>query len=94
MFYRSTKSRGDNYKYFFNQLVGMVVQHDILRILYLDQTKSLMMEFILYYNFNNDIYKQYNLYEIKDVYSGTIIWGKRRKASIDFNKTFTNITTI
>jgi hypothetical protein len=50
-----------------------MVQHDIETIAYSlfgNQTKSLDDGIYTIYNFNNDIYKQYNLYEIKDVYSG------------------------
>jgi hypothetical protein len=74
-----------------------VVQHDIETIAYSlfgNQTKSLDDGIYTIYNFNNDIYKQYNLYEIKDVYSGTPLFEVREERSIDFNKTFTNITTI
>jgi hypothetical protein len=74
-----------------------MVQHDIETIAYSlfgNQTKSLDDGIYTIYNFNNDIYKQYNLYEIKDVYSGTLFEVREERASIDFNKTFTNITTI
>jgi hypothetical protein len=60
-----------------------------------NQTKSLDDGIYTIYNFNNDIYKQYNLYEIKDVYTGTPLFEVREERSgIDFTKTFNKITTI
>ena len=47
------------------------------------------------YNFNNDIYKQFNLYEIKDQFSGKPLFEVREeRTSIDFDKTFNKVTTI
>lgn len=85
---------------FFNPIMLEVemVQHDVETLafaLFGNQTKSLDDGIYTIYNFNNDIYKQYNLYEIKDVYSGNPLFEVREeRASIDFNKTFTKITTI
>ncbi len=85
---------------FFNPIMIEVemVEHDVETLafsLFGNQTKSLDDGIYTIYNFNNDIYKQYNLYEIKDVYTGNPLFEvKEERASIDFNKTFTKITTI
>jgi hypothetical protein len=75
-----------------------MVEHDIETIafaLFGNQSKSLDDGIYTIYNFNNDIYKQYNLYEIKDKFTGKPLFEVREeRASIDFNKTFNNITTI
>jgi len=75
-----------------------MVQHDIETLamaLLGNQTKSLEDGIYTIYNFNNDIYKQYNLYEIKDRFTGQPLFEVREeRASIDFSKTFASITTI
>ena len=85
---------------FFNPLMIEVemVQHDVETLAFAmfgNQTKSLDDGIYTIYNFNNDIYKQYNLYEIKDVYTGTPLFEVREeRKSIDFAKTFNTITKI
>lgn len=85
---------------FFNPIMIEVemVQHDVETLafaLFGNQTKSLEDGIYTIYNFNNDIYKQYNLYEIKDKFTGKPLFEIREeRASIDFSKTFTAITTI
>jgi hypothetical protein len=85
---------------FFNPIMLEVemVQHDIETLafaLFGNQTKSLEDGIYTIYNFNNDIYKQYDLYEIKDKFSGKPLFEVReQRTSIDFTKTFTSITTI
>jgi hypothetical protein len=85
---------------FFNPLMIEVemVQHDVETLafaLFGNQTKSLEDGIYTIYNFNNDIYKQYDLYEIKDKFTGKPLFEIREeRVSIDFTKTFTNITTI
>jgi len=85
---------------FFNPIMLEVemVQHDVETLafaLFGNQTKSLEDGIYTIYNFNNDIYKQYNLYEIKDKYTDKPLFEVREeKTGIDFTKTFTNITTI
>ena len=85
---------------FFNPIMIEVemVQHDIETLafgLFGNQTKSLEDGIYTIYNFNNDIYRQYNLYEIKDKFTGEPLFEVREeRTSIDFNKAFTNITTI
>jgi hypothetical protein len=85
---------------YFNPIMIEVemVQHDVETLafaLFGNQTKSLDDGIYTIYNFNNDIYKQYNLYEIKDKFTGKPLFEViEERASIDFNKTFNNITTI
>lgn len=85
---------------FFNPIMIEVemVQHDIETLafaLFGNQTKSLEDGIYTVYNFNNDIYKQYDLYEIKDKFTGKPLFEVReQRTSIDFTKTFTSITTV
>ena len=85
---------------FFNPLMVEIemVQHDVETLAFAmfgNQTKSLDDGIYTIYNFNNDIYKQYNLYEIKDVYTGTPLFEVREeRSSVDFSKAFNTITTI
>lgn len=85
---------------FFNPIMIEVemVQHDVETIafaLFGNQTKSLEDGIYTIYNFNNQIYKQYNLYEIKDKFTGKPLFEVREeRASIDFSKAFNNIATI
>jgi hypothetical protein len=85
---------------FFNPIMLEIemVQHDIETLAFAmfgNQTKSLEDGIYTIYNFNNDIYKQYDLYEIKDRFSGKPLFEVRQeRTAIDFNKTFTNITTL
>jgi len=85
---------------FFNPLMIEVemVQHDIETLAFAmfgNQTKSLDDGIYTIYNFNNDIYKQYNLYEIKDVYTGTPLFEVREALkSVDFTKEFNKVTKI
>lgn len=85
---------------FFNPIMIEVemVQHDIETLafaLFGNQSKSLEDGIYTIYNFNNDIYKQYNLFEIKNQFTGKPLFEVREeKTSIDFNKKFTTITTV
>jgi hypothetical protein len=85
---------------FFNPIMLEVemVQHDVETLAFAmfgNQTKSLDDGIYTIYNFNNDIYKQYNLFEIKDTFTGNPLFEVREeRTSIDFAKTFNNITTI
>lgn len=85
---------------FFNPVMIEVemVQHDVETLAYAlfgNQSKSLEDGIYTIYNFNNDIYKQYNLFEIKDKFSGQPLFEIREeRTSIDFTKSFTNVTTI
>jgi hypothetical protein len=85
---------------FFNPIMIEVemVQHDIETLafaLFGNQSKSLDDGIYTIYNFSNDIYKQYNLYEIKDKFTGDPLFEIREeRTNIDFTKTFANVTTI
>jgi hypothetical protein len=84
---------------FFNpvMLEVEVVDHDIETIaigLFGNQSKGLEDGVYTLYNFNNDIYKQYTLYEIKDRFTGKPLYEiKEEKTNIDFTKTFNNVTS-
>lgn len=75
-----------------------MVEHDVETLAYAlfgNQTKSLDDGIYTIYNFNNDIYKQFNLYEIKDKFTGKPLFEVREeKTGIDFTKTFNNVTNI
>jgi len=75
-----------------------MVEHDIETLAYAllgNQTKSLDDGIYTIYNFNNDIYKQFNLYEIKDRFTGKPLFEVREeRTGIDFTKTFNNVTNI
>ncbi len=63
--------------------------------LYGNQSKSIDDGIFTIYNFNNQIYKQYDLYEIKDAYTGLPLFEIRdQRTNIDFTKNFTTITTV
>lgn len=85
---------------FFNPIMLEVemVEHDIETLafgIFGNQTKSLEDGIYTIYNFNNDIYKQYNLYEIKDKFTGKPLFEVREvRDSIDFTKNFVDITTV
>lgn len=75
-----------------------MVDHDIETLAYGifgPQTKSLEDGIYTVYNFDNQIYKQYNMFEIKEEFEGTPLFEvKEPRLTIDFNKTFENITNI
>ena len=75
-----------------------MVDHDVETLAYAmfgNQSKSLEDGIYTIYNFDNNIYAQYNLYEIKDVYTGTPLFEIREaRTTIDFTKDFTTITTV
>jgi hypothetical protein len=85
---------------FFNPIMVEVemVEYDtetIAYALYGNQTKSLDDGIYTIYNFSNQIYKQYNLYEIKDKFSGKPLFEVRElRNNVDFTKNFTAITTV
>ncbi len=85
---------------FFNPIMVEVemVEYDtetIAYALYGNQTKSLDDGIYTIYNFSNQIYKQYNLYEIKDKFSGKPLFEVRElRNDVDFTKNFTAITTV
>ena len=60
--------------------------------LYSNQTKSLEDGIYTIYNYGDEIYKQYNLFEIKDEFTGKPLYEVREKRSvIDPTKDFNNI---
>ena len=83
---------------FFNPVMLEVemVEHDhetIAYSLYSNQSKSLDDGIYTIYNFDNQIYRQYNLYEVKDKLSGKPLYEIRsEKDNIDFTKDFDDIT--
>jgi hypothetical protein len=85
---------------FFNPMMLEIemVQHDIETLAFAmfgNQSKSLEDGIYTIYNFNNDIYKQYDLYEIKDRFNDKPLFEIReQRTAIDFNKTFTTVTTV
>jgi len=85
---------------FFNPIMIEVemVDYDVETLAYAlfgNQTKSLEDGIYTIYNFNNQIYKQYDLYEIKDKFSGVPLFEVReQRTAIDFNKNFSTIITV
>jgi hypothetical protein len=85
---------------YFNPIMIEVemVEHDIETLAYGifgNQTKSLEDGIYTIYNFSNEIYKQYNLYEIKDQFTGKPLFEvKEERDGIDFNKEFNNVANI
>jgi len=85
---------------FFNPIMVEIemVEHDIETIAYGifgNQSKSLEDGIYTIYNFQNEIYKQYNLFEIKDQFTGKPLFEVRQERSnIDFTKDFDTVTDI
>ena len=73
-----------------------IVEHDISTLaiaLYGNQTKSMDDGVYTIYDKDNNIYKQYNLYEIRDQFNNLLYEVRQdRGNNIDFSKNFTNIT--
>ena len=59
-----------------------------------NQTKSIQDGIYTIYNGDNDIYRQYNLYEIKDNFNESLYEIREQRTTIDTTKTFTNITSL
>jgi len=74
-----------------------IAEHDFSTIaiaLYGNQTKSMDDGIYTLYDTNNNIYKQYNLYEIRDQFNELLYEVRQdRGNNIDFSKNFTNIIT-
>jgi hypothetical protein len=85
---------------FFNPVMIEIemVEHDIETLAYGllgNQTKSLEDGIYTIYNFNNEIYKQYNLFEIKDRFTGKPLFEVREERDqIDFSKGFDDIANV
>ena len=74
-----------------------IAEHDFSTLaiaLYGNQTKSIDDGIYTLYDTQNNIYRQYNLYEIRDEFN-TLLYEVRqdRGDNIDFSKNFTNITS-
>jgi len=85
---------------FFNPVMIEIemVEHDIETLAYGifgNQSKSLEDGIYTIYNFDNDIYKQYNLFEIKDQFTGKPLFEVREnRINIDFLKGFDDIANV
>jgi hypothetical protein len=83
---------------FFNPVTVEVeiVEHDISTLaiaLYGNQTKSLDDGIYTIYDSGNNIYKQYNLYEVRDEFNNLLYEVRQdRNNNIDYSKNFNNIT--
>ena len=83
---------------FFNPITLDIelAEHDFSTLaiaLYGNQTKSIDDGIYTLYDTNNNIYKQYNLYEIRDQFNSLLYEVRQdRGNNIDFSKNFTNIT--
>jgi len=83
---------------FFNPITLDIelAEHDFSTLaiaLYGNQTKSMDDGIYTLYDTNNNIYKQYNLYEIRDQFNSLLYEVRQdRGDNIDFSKNFTNIT--
>lgn len=73
-----------------------IAEHDFSTIaiaLYGNQTKSMEDGIYTLYDTNNNIYRQYNLYEIRNQFNELLYEVRQdRGNNIDFSKNFTNIT--
>lgn len=72
-----------------------MVEHDATTLsyaLYGNQTKAINDGIYTIYGANNEIYRQYNLYEIKDQYNETLYEVRERRTDIDENLNFDTIT--
>jgi len=83
---------------FFNPITLDIelAEHDFSTLaiaLYGNQTKSMDDGIYTIYDSQNNIYKQYNLYEIRDQFNNLLYEVRQdRGNNIDFSKSFTNIT--
>jgi len=83
---------------FFNPLTLdiEIAEHDFSTLaigLFGNQTKSIDDGIYTLYDSNNNIYRQYNLYEIRDQFNELLYEVRQdRNDNIDFSKNFTNIT--
>jgi hypothetical protein len=84
---------------FFNPLTLEIemVEYDISSLaiaLYGNQTKSMDDGIYTIYDTQNNIYRQYNLYEIRDQFNALLYEVRQSRGNnIDFSKNFTTITT-
>jgi hypothetical protein len=84
---------------FFNPITLEIdmVEYDISSLaiaLYGNQTKSMDDGIYTIYDSANNIYRQYNLYEIRDQFNALLYEVRQSRGNnIDFSKNFTNITS-
>jgi hypothetical protein len=84
---------------FFNPVTVEIemVEYDISSLaiaLFGNQTKSIVDGIYTIYDSNNNIYRQYNLYEIRDQFNALLYEVRQSRGNnIDFSKNFTNITS-
>ena len=84
---------------FFNPITLEVemVEYDVSSLaiaLYGNQTKSIDDGIYTIYDSQNNIYRQYNLYEIRDQFNALLYEVRQNRGdNIDFSKNFTNITS-
>ena len=74
-----------------------MVEHDastLAHALYGNQTKAITPGIYTIYDENNQIYKQYNLYEIKDEFSETLYEVREERTDISPDLGFDNITNV
>ena len=84
---------------YFNPLMLEIdlVEYDVSSLanaLYGNQTKSIVDGVYTIYDENNNIYKQYNLYEIKDDINQTLYEVREERTTIDQSKDFDTITNV
>ena len=85
---------------FFNPILLELemVEYDIETLaygIYGNQTKSIQDGKYTIYDFQNNIYKQYNLYEIQDQFTNEPLYEVREQVTnIDFTKDFNTITNV
>ena len=74
-----------------------MVEYDVSSLaiaLYGNQTKSIDDGVYTIYDSENNIYRQYNLYEIRDQFNALLYEVRHSRGNnIDFSKNFTNITS-
>ena len=71
-----------------------MVEHDASTLaiaLYGNQTKSMDDGIYTIYDNNNNIYRQYNLYEIRDQFNELLYEVRQERTNIDFSKNFGTI---
>ena len=74
-----------------------MVEHDETTLsyaLYGNQSKSVSDGIYTIYNGDNVIYKQFNLFEIKDEFNETLYEVREERDDIDENKNFDDITQV
>lgn len=74
-----------------------LVEHDastIANALYGNQSKAVSAGIYTIYDNNNNIYKQYNLYEIKDEFNETLYEIREQRTEIDETLNFDSITEV